>query len=207
MLQRAATQPVKLVNQILYSKSFANSRRSVGPFTSLDSPVIYDDAGVQSFIDGSHFTDVDSRLYYLYSGAGTINIQEVDAQTGTQKIGDPPTVIWTPTDVNPADNDNVTEAPFLIYVDNLYFLFYSTGVYSQPDYTVTYATSQFILGPYTEQGDLLASGATTNGGQTLSGPGGATLIPVNDGSGNYYMVSFAPRNKNSADDDKLTVFI
>lgn len=143
---------------------------------------------VQSFIDGSQFVDVDTRLYYLYSGAGNLNIQEVDAATGTQKIGEP-TVIWQATNPDPDDNAGVTEAPFLVYADDQYFLFYSTGTYSQPDYTVTYATSPFILGPYTEQGDLLATGAVTDGGAQLSGPGGATLVPVNDGSGNFFMVS------------------
>ena len=168
-------------NRNLFCIGLASSDLPSGPFTSKDQPLYCDDT--QSIIDGSHFTDVDGTNYFLFSGAGNLNIHPLDSSnTAAQGV---PTQILA---ADPAiDNADVTEAPFLINTDGTYFLFYSTGAYSQSDYTVFYATSSFLLGPYTQQGPLLQTGDAINGTtDTLLGPGGATLI--SKGNGCYDMV-------------------
>lgn len=159
----------------------ASSNTPTGPFTSTDQPLYCDDG--QSIIDGSHFTDVDGTNYFLYSGAGNLNIYPLDS-SNTVTQGEPTQILAA----DPAiDNAGVTEAPFMINADGSYFLFYSTGTYSQPDYNVFYSTSEFLLGPYARQGPLLQTGDAIDGTtNTLLGPGGATLIP--NGNGGYYMV-------------------
>lgn len=89
---------------------------------------------------------------------------------------------------------SVREAPYMVKAsDGTYFLFYSTGVFSQSDYTVSYATGTSPTEPFTEQGALLQTGSPLNNGGTLLGPGGATLIPTGNVD-EWYMVSWLRGN-------------
>lgn len=145
-----------------------------------------DDSG-RGVIDPAHFTDSDGTLYYLWRRAYTaaIFIQQFDTSTGQKAIGDPSMLIEAPSD-SLADT---REAPYMIKAsDGTYYLFYSTGVFSQSDYTVSWANGTSPIGPFTEQGALLKTGSPTKGGDTLLGPGGATLIPTGK-SDEWYMVS------------------
>lgn len=65
----------------------------------------------------------------------------------------------------------VTEAPSLVKTwDGKYVLFFSHDCYNTPNYTVSYATSDQITGPYKRRGDLFKTGV-----DGLNGPGGATI--------------------------------
>ena len=145
-------------------------------------------SGMATFTD-IFFTD------YVFSGRGAIYIREHDANDPAILIGEDQ-VIWEASTAN--DADGVSEAPYLVFDGttpgqdgSAYYLFYSTGRYDQPSYTITYATSPFILGPYAEQGNLLATGAPGAQVDTLTGPGGATLIP-GPVEHQWYMVSSHP---------------
>lgn len=50
------------------------------------------------------------------------------------------------------------EAPSLIKVNGIYFLFYSVGCYAGNDYRTDYVTSQYPYGPYGNPRTLLATG-------------------------------------------------
>ena len=145
------------------------------------------DNGGQGVIDPSRFTDADGTLYYLWRRASraAIFIQPFDTRTGQTALGAATQLLEAPDD-SLAD---VREAPYMIRSsDGTYFLFYSTGVFSQSDYTVSYATGTSPTGPFQEQGVLLQTGSPLSGGGTLLGPGGATLVPTGN-LDEWYMVS------------------
>lgn len=162
--------------------------RFAGPFAPTDAPIKCDDPG-QGVIDPSHFTDSDGTLYYLWRRASraAVFIQQFDTDTGATALGDMTMLIEAPDD----DLAHITEAPYMVLSsDGTYFLFYSTGIWNQPSYTVSYATCTSALGPCTEQGNLLQTGDTIIGGGTLTGPGGATLIPTGN-QDEWYMAFHA----------------
>lgn len=135
-------------------------------------------------IDASGFVDGDGKRYVLYkidgpavTGGGycaspnnkpstPILLQEVQ-EDGYTKIGGA-TEIWN----NGGEVDHYqTEAPIIVKGDDgTYFLFYSTGCYTDASYTTSYVTSQSIAGPYGNPQVLLK-----NGDYGLFGPGGADI--------------------------------
>ena len=93
-------------------------------------------------------------------------LQQVQ-QDGYTKIGGP-VEIWN----NRGDVDHYqTEAPIFVKGDDgTYFLFYSTGCYTDSSYTTSYVTSRSISGQYGNPQVLLK-----NGDYGLFGPGGADI--------------------------------
>ena len=66
-------------------------------------------------------------------------------------------------------DDGIVEAPVLIKTANsTYVLFFSSGCYSSPDYTVSYASAQNIDGPYERAPEPLLK----TGDFGLQAPGG-----------------------------------
>lgn len=61
------------------------------------------------------------------------------------------------------------EAPSLIKVSGIYYLFFSSNCYSSQWYDVTWATADSLLGPYTKRGPLLLTGTPYS---QLYAPGG-----------------------------------
>lgn len=170
-------------NRNFFCIGIASSDSPTGPFTSTEQPLYCDDS--QSIIDGSHFTDVDGSNYFLFSGAGNLNIHPLDS-SNTIAQGEATQILAADPNVDAA---GVTEAPFLVNANGVYYLFFSTGTYNQADYTTSYATSDYLLGPYAQAGPLLQTGDAIDGSDnTLLGPGGATLIA--NGNGGYSIVSF-----------------
>ncbi|KAE9969705.1 hypothetical protein Vi05172_g8856 [Venturia inaequalis] len=89
-------------------------------------------------------------------------LQEVSAD-GIQKIGNPINLL------NREDVDGPSiEAPSIAYINEKYFLFYSSNCFDSGFYDVRFATSSAVAGPYKKGGKLLIS---PNLG--LINPGGA----------------------------------
>ena len=72
-----------------------------------------------------------------------------------------------------ASDDGIVEAPDLTKIGDTYFLFFSSGCYTSPDYTISYATSTSVVGPYTRQPTPLFQ----TGDYGLVAPGGASVWP------------------------------
>ena len=112
-----------------------------GPFAISDQPFDSDpDRG--GYIDPDGFLDDDCRRYVVYkldgnsiaSGGCSANgpapyadtpfyLQEVDANDGETKIGDKVEIFNN----NGAEDDYNIEAPSIVKVDGIYFLFFSKG--------------------------------------------------------------------------------
>lgn len=100
-----------------------------------------------------------------------------------------------------AEDGPLVEAPSLVKVGETYTLFYSSGCTREDSYTVKYATSMDIAGPYTRRGTLLKTGdfglkapgsvtvrveSATQGNGTQSG---ASIGTMND----QWIMAFAAR--------------
>ncbi|KAL4903106.1 hypothetical protein BDW74DRAFT_179977 [Aspergillus multicolor] len=138
-------------------------------------------------IDASGFTDADGSRYVVYkvdgnslNNDGTMHSTPIMLQK-VQNDGITPdgeAIQILDRDPNGADGPLV-EAPSLVLVDGIYYLMFSSGMYSDPSYDASYATAASITGPYTKaqapDAPLLVSGDAGSSGP-LGGPGGADFL-------------------------------
>ena len=157
-----------------------------GPYTPSAMPLVcpVDQGGA---IDPSGFKDANGHLYVVYKIDGNslggdgpcgnadgshstpIMLQALLAN-GVTLMGDPIQIL----DRGVADGPLI-EAPDLILVDTMYFLFFSSNCFQGPYYDISYATASAIGGPYVKSSTpLLITGG--NGG-ALNSPGGACVGP------------------------------
>lgn len=164
----------------------STSRTVDGPYEAADEAFVCS-AAQGGAIDPNGYQDPSTKFrYVLYKIDGNnngnggdcknsvepivstpIQLQQVGSD-GVSPIGEPVTIL---------DRDNsdgpLVEAPSLFRSpEGVYFLFFSSGCYSEPSYSVKYATATAITGPYTKaSAPLLKSGD----GPDLKGPGGARI--------------------------------
>ena len=122
---------------------FATSEDLMGPFTEIgETP------GFGRAIDGHIFIDDDGRRYFYYVNWDTVygiygveldeNMEPIE---GTTKLLIYPTEDWE-------TGDNITEGPFMLKHNGLYYLTYSGNGYEHVRYAVGYAVSESPLGPF-----------------------------------------------------------
>ncbi|KAI9728206.1 MAG: hypothetical protein M1828_004667 [Chrysothrix sp. TS-e1954] len=153
----------------------ATSWNIAGPYAAYDAPM-FCDLNQGGAIDASHFWDIDDKRYAAYKidgnslGAGMptpLMLQQVDPSNGVTPLGAPVVIL---TNDNPADG-GIVEAPYLIRTDDgTYILFYSSGNFNTNQYTVSWASSASVTGPYERRGVLLKSGD-----YGLEAPGGMSI--------------------------------
>lgn len=150
----------------------ATSDKMTGPYEPRQDPIgCYDDEG--GSIDPSGFYDPRSNTRWIVfkidgsrkgCGATPIVLQQVE-DDGVTPRGDRITLL----DQNDTEENSI-EAPNLVYQDGRYLLFFSPDCWTTEDYSVSYATSDSVTGPYTRASDPVVS--TIAGG--LKGPGSAS---------------------------------
>jgi hypothetical protein len=87
------------------------------------------------------------------------------ASDGVTPLGDPIELL----DRSDADGPLI-EAPNLILVNGVYFLFLSSNCYTTPEYDVNYATASYVKGLFTKSSSpLIVTGSPFN----VTAPGGA----------------------------------
>lgn len=169
----------------------ATSSKPAGPYTPSDTPFACPLAQGGA-IDAAGYVDDDGNVYVVYkvdgnslggggacgNGDGShptpIVLQQVSPKDGITIIG-PATQIL---DRGPYDGPLI-EAPSLVKVDGVYFLFFSSNCYNGPYYDTSYATATNIAGPYTKaSAPLLVTGGRLNspGGTTVSKDGTKILF-------------------------------
>lgn len=178
--------PALKSNPNIHCVGLARSLNVEGPYNDSSTAPWICPESEGGAIDASGFLDSDNSRYVLYKIDGPavnnggycastsntnvntpIMIQKTQSD-GYTKIGSP-VEIWNNQGV--ADHFQA-EAPSLVKSGSTYFLFYSTGCYTDNSYTTKYVTSSSILGPYGNPQTLLQQG--TDG---LFGPGGADVTP------------------------------
>lgn len=124
---------------------FAAADSPMGPFVPEKTWLF------EKTIDGHVFIDDDGQayLYYVSWRNGTYGIYGceleddiVTVRPGTEKL------LLTPTDSWEKIDGNVTEGPFILKHNGLYYMTYSGTGYTSPDYAVGYAIAETPLGEY-----------------------------------------------------------
>lgn len=128
----------------------AVSDSPTGPFVATTAEPLY-----RKSIDGHIFVDDDGRIYlYFVSWRGSYGIYgvEVDRET-MMPIASSERLIIRPTEDWEKHQGNVTEGPYMLKRNGIYYMTYSGSHYQSQKYAVGYAVSDSPLGTY-EKYDL-----------------------------------------------------
>ncbi|MCC7493632.1 MAG: family 43 glycosylhydrolase [Fimbriimonadaceae bacterium] len=142
----------------------------LGPFTDVRTLAV-------GSIDAHVFEDVDGSLY-LYHVALPGGFRIVG-----QKLSDPVTIAGEPVElIRPTvpwemAKGHVTEGPFMLLHNGVYYLTYSGSGADGPDYGIGYATARSPLGPFTKY----ANNPIARRRDGLYGPGHHSVVPGPDG--------------------------
>lgn len=132
-------------------------------------------------IDAHLFRDDDGELYLYFVQLPGFRITVQPMASPTQPAGEPRVVLQPESDWE-TRNGHVTEGPWMIKQNGLYYLLYSGSGADTPDYAVGYATSTRPLGPFTraEHNPIL------HRAEGLFGPGHGCAL--RDGGGQWWFV-------------------
>ncbi|MGE4286721.1 MAG: family 43 glycosylhydrolase [Phycisphaerae bacterium] len=128
----------------------ATASAPYGPFTDSGEVLLadYGDPGFEA-IDPMAYKDPISGKYYFYAGGSagsTLRVFELNDDMVSFK-----------SEIDVDTPHLFTEGSFMHYHEGTYYLSYSHGYYSMPNYSVHYSTSLSPLGPWTYQGPLIVS--------------------------------------------------
>lgn len=127
-------------------------------------------------IDQYVFHDTDGRYYILYGGWGHANIARLrDDFTGLVPFDDGTTF----KEITPK---GYVEGPFMFKRRGIYYLMWSEGGWTGPDYSVAYAMARSPLGPFRRIGRILQQDPRIG-----TGAGHHSLLHV-PGDRNWYIV-------------------
>lgn len=115
-----------------------------GPFKEHSKNILY-----RKSIDGHLFVDDDGKIYlYFVSWRSTYGIYGVELDKDLNPISKTEKLLITATAAWEQDMGSVTEGPFMLKKDGVYYLTYSGSHYQSEKYAVGYATSKSPLGNY-----------------------------------------------------------
>ncbi|KAF7307604.1 Arabinan endo-1,5-alpha-L-arabinosidase [Mycena indigotica] len=169
----------------------ATSTNVRGPYTPVQSTIACP-ISQGGAIDPAGHHHPDGSLYVVYKIDGNSLGHGGSCNNGVKPIVSTPimlqkvaangyTPIGSPVQILDRDDGDgpLVEAPSLVHVGSTFFLFFSSGCYSDTSYDLSYATASVVTGPYTKarapNAPLLVTG--TDG---LRAPGSACV--TRDGS-------------------------
>lgn len=162
--------------------SVALSDSPTGPFVATGTGPLVCPSDEGGAIDPATFTDDDGTRYLVWKNDGNccgldtwLQIAPLAADGLT--FSGPTTKLVKQT---LAWEGNLVEAPTLVKHGARYVLLYSSNDYSGAEYTIGYATSPSLLGPYTKHPEPLLT--TESSGMRYTGPGGQDVVTTSDGS-------------------------
>ncbi|KAL3467350.1 endo-arabinase [Aspergillus heterothallicus] len=172
--------------------AISSSTSPLGPYIPNDTPLSCRlEAG--GSIDPAGFRDVDGTRYVLFKRDGNsignggdcnngnapildtpIMLQEVDGEDGFTVRGDAVEILHRRSE----DGDGpLVEAPSMVFVGGVYYLFYSTHCYTDVLYDVRVATARAVDGPFVKRNASLIG----TGQFDLTSPGGGTVWAGEEG--------------------------
>ena len=108
---------------------------------------------------------------YAVGISAHIELQELD-ETGTKIVSDTVQIYNSAIEDNDAEGPNIQISP-----DGIFFLFYVTGNYTLPGYSIRYITStESIWGPYDHEEQVLLQTGTQYQEVYLLAPGGPSFV-------------------------------
>ena len=127
-------------------------------------------------IDQFVFKDKDGKYYMTYGGWGHCNIVKLkDDFTGTLPFADGTTY----KEITP---NGYVEGSFMFFKDNKYYFMWSEGGWTGPDYSVAYAVSDSLTGPFKRIGKILQQDSSV-----ATGAGHHSVLHL-PGSRHWYIV-------------------
>jgi beta-xylosidase len=149
----------------------AVSDSPLGPFT--DKGTLKTDA-----IDAHMFQDDDGKFYLYYvhlAGGFKIMVQPMKDTLTPAEV--PPKEVIRPTEPWEKRKGEVTEGPWMLKRQDVYYLMYSGSGADGPDYGIGYATARSPLGPFVKHpGNPIA-----HRGGNVFGPGHHCVVEGPDG--------------------------
>jgi beta-xylosidase len=119
-----------------------------GPF-EIGKPLISQFHNGAQPIDQFVFKDKDGQYYIIYGGWKHCNIAKLnDDFTAVVPFDDSSTF----KEITP---EGYVEGPFMFMKDNKYYFMWSEGGWTGPDYSVAYAVSDKLTGPFKREGKIL----------------------------------------------------
>ena len=155
----------------------AVSDKPEGPFKDyLGKPLIGAFYNGAQPIDQFVFKDIDGQYYMTYGGWGHCNIVKLNKDfTGIIPFPDGTTY----KEITPK---GYVEGSFMFYKDKKYYFMWSEGGWTGPDYSVAYAISDSLTGPFTRIGKILQQDSTV-----ATGAGHHSVLHA-PGSKKWYIV-------------------
>lgn len=155
----------------------AVSDRPEGPYSDyLGKPLIDKFYNGAQPIDQFVFEDSDRKLYLIYGGWRHCNIVKLrDDLKGIEPMADG--VVFR--EITPED---YVEGPFMFIRNGKYYFMWSEGGWTGPDYSVAYAISDSLFGPYERIGRIIQQDPSI-----ATGAGHHSVIQI-PGTDEYYFV-------------------
>ena len=155
----------------------AVSDRPGGPFKdALGHPLIGTIENGAQPIDPFVFKDDDGQIYLFYGGWGHCNVVRLSPDlTRVEPFRDGTTY----KEITPP---GYVEGSFMIKRRGIYYLMWSEGGWTGPDYRVAYAMGKSPLGPFTPKGTILAQDF-----RIATGAGHHSVVNV-PGTDDWYIV-------------------
>ncbi len=155
----------------------AVSNKPEGPFKDhLGKPLINKFYNSAQPIDQFVFKDTDGTYYLLYGGWRHCNIAKLNTNfTGFVAFNDS-------TVFKPITPENYVEGVFMIIRNGKYYLMWSEGDWTGPDYSVAYAIGESPLGPFKRIGKVLQQNPAI-----ATGAGHHSVINI-PGTDDWYIV-------------------
>jgi beta-xylosidase len=174
--------------------------RRIGVATSDRPDGIFEDQGslIKGAIDAHMFLDEDGRYYLYYVKFPAFQIYVQPMGNPVKKKGEPVQVI-KPTEPWENKQAAITEAPWMLKHNGIYYLLYSGGGADTQDYAIGYATSKSPAGPFNKhQGNPIVKK-----GNGLFGPGHCSVTKSRDGK--LWMVYHQQRDESRGWDRIISI--
>jgi len=175
-------------NGLFYLYYTVNGRVGVA---SADRPDgVFKDRGtlISHAIDAHMFRDDDGSYFLYYARYPKFSIFVQPMESPVKKKGRPVQVI-APSEAWEKNDVPVTEAPWVVKHDGVYYLLYSGGSPDSEDYAIGYATAAQPLGPYTKY----RGNPIIHKGNGIFGPGHVSV--VQDRAGKRWLVYHQQKNE------------
>ena len=145
-----------------------------GPF--VDQARFYRNA-----IDAHLFRDDDGQMYLYYVQLPGFHIHAQRMKTPLERDGEPVEILH-PTEPWEKKHGEVTEGPWMLKHNGIYYLLYSGSHAAHLDYAIGYATATSPMGPFTK----FTGNPIVQRTEQAFGPGHGCV--VTDGAGNLWSV-------------------
>jgi xylan 1,4-beta-xylosidase len=158
-----------------------NRRIGVAVSDSPDGTFTYYGPLINGAIDAHMFQDDNGKYYLYYTRFPEFIIYVQPMASPTQKQGKPVKLIY-PTDEWEKKHTSLTEAPWMLKHNGVYYLLYSASGANTMEYAIGYATADSPLGPFTKY----TGNPIIKKGNGIFGPGHASV--TKDLNGKLWMV-------------------